>query len=289
MRFTKPSDHFQAALDLKHIKPQDLPKPSRIDEFSRLYSVRLGNTTLITGYPSSGKSYFILNMQMGLSVAYGWKHLCYTPEMGDPEEITITMSEILLGKRAYQMTDTEFASSLNFLDEHFKIIDVDKTPTMVELCKEVTEANEEMKQRGMCYHTFSIDNLNDLNHGTIAGTQDIYFEQQHVEFNRTAKANKMHGFLSAHPANPKPEDIAEPPSPFKIKGGSAHWSKGQSIISLMRKEDNLTVKIFKIKPRIVGQTGEFQLRIDQNRNTYFMYSPIMNQYFFEQHIPKDPF
>ena len=270
----KPSDFFIKICEIRATRPDDIPKAGSLPDINDHYGVKLGNTTVITGYPTCGKSYFLINMQVALSVKYGWKHLIYTPEMGEVEEVVLTIIEIVAGVRSWKLTDTHISSLMPWIDEHFTIMDFENTPTMQDICEEA------IKQAGK-YQTFSIDNMNDLSH-TIVGTMDIYFESQLVMFNRAAKKAKMHGFLTAHPRNPEPNDITSPPSPDKIKGGSAWWSKSQSIISLMRLGDLFTIQFYKIKPRIVGKQGKIEIKVDMDRNTYYQPHLGKFQYMFNQ-------
>lgn len=269
----KPSDYFVQVCELRKIRPETLPKPGLLPLLNDHYSVKLGNTTIITGYPSCGKSYFLMNMQVALSSLLGWKHILYTPEMGDPEEIVTTLLEIVSGVRSWSITEIQIANLMPWIDDHFKILTFDQTPTMEECLEAVIHEGKAQ--------TFSIDNLNDLSH-TIPGTQDIYWEQQLVRFNTAAKRSKMHGFLTAHPKNPEPDQLTRPPAPNQIKGGSAFWSKGQTILSLMRMGDAFTVQAYKIKPRIVGKQGVMEFKVDMNRNTYFQYHTGREQYMFGQ-------
>lgn len=271
----KATDCFVDITDRRKIRPEDLPKAGRLVALNEHYSVKPGNTTLITGYPGSGKSYFVLNMQVSLSVQYGWKHLLYTPEMGEAADIFLTIVEIISGVRSWRLDDRNIADLLPWIAEHFDIYEPVATPTMDAYCKLVKE------NKGN-YNTFSIDNLNDLSHTMPGGTQDIYWEQQMVCFNQTAKASGMHGFLVAHPRNPAPDELSQPPSPDKIKGGSAFWSKGQNILSIMAQGDVLTIGMLKAKPRIAGKRGSFEIRADFDRNTYYQYHVGGPLYMFDQ-------
>lgn len=227
------------------------------------YTCRLRNTTIITGYPSSGKSFFAMNLQAALSIKHGWKHFLYTPEMGNADEIYLTIFEIITGLQVgYGLTETVISDYLPWVNEHFMVFEPDTVPTMTDLTKLVHEAKGEFD-----INTFSIDNLNDLRHN-IVGTQDIYFEDQLLTFNNTAKADNVHGFLLAHPAKPSPDDLDLPPPPNLIKGGSAFWSKGQTIISLRDADNYLHVAIYKAKPRYVAKKGDFMLNKEYKRSTY---------------------
>lgn len=227
------------------------------------YTCRLGNTTIITGYPSSGKSFFAMNLQVALTSRHEWKHFLYTPEMGSASEIYLTLCEIVTGLQVgWGLTEDIIAQILPWINDHFFVFEPDASPTMMDLTAYVVEAKKEFG-----IHTFSIDNLNDLRH-SIVGTQDIYFEDQLLTFNNTAKSTPTHGFLLAHPAKPQPDDIGTPPPPDRIKGGSAFWSKGQSILSLRDAGEHLHVINYKVKPRYIGKRGEFFLTKEYRRNTY---------------------
>lgn len=231
------------------------------------YTCRLKQTTIITGYPSSGKSFFAMNLQAALTSKYNWKHILYTPEMGNADEIFLTLAEIITGMSVgYGLTEKMIDRVLPYISDHFFVYEPEAAPTMHDLTKFMSESKREYG-----FHTFSIDNLNDLRHN-IVGTQDIYFEDQLLTFNNCAKYNDIHGFLLAHPAKPQPDDMNTPPAPDKIKGGSAFWSKGQTILSLRDSDPYLEVTIYKAKPRYVAKKGNFLLNKEYKRSTYSHYS-----------------
>lgn len=248
-----------------------------IEVFHEHYRCRLKQTTLITGYPSSGKSFFAMNIQAGLTSFHSWKHFLYTPEMGTAEEIYLTIAEILTGVNVgFGMNENILYQILPFIHEHFLVFEPESNPTMESITKDIAKAAEE---HGI--NTFSIDNLNDLRHN-IVGTQDIYFEDQLLLFNNCAKNNNLHGFLLAHPAKPQPDDLNHPPTPDKIKGGSAFWSKGQTILSLRDCEENLQVAVYKAKPRYVAKKGDFMLQKEYKRSTYSHYHVGRKVWMFPQ-------
>lgn len=256
---------------------------SDIEEMNDLYTSKLGHTTLITGYPSSGKSFFALNLQCSLYRKHGLKHFIYTPEMGTAADIYLTLIEIIYGaNRGYGLTQAMVDSILPTVHESFFVFDPENSPTMEAITKEVAEGKEKCG-----YHTFLIDNMNDLSH-TITGTQDIYFEQQLLFFNLCAKNNNLHGYLLVHPGKPAPDDLSYPPTPDKIKGGSAFWSKGQSILSLKADGDALEVACHKAKPRQVAKKGSVFMRVDFKRNTFFKPGENGNTYFFKQEDRPEP-
>lgn len=250
---------------------------SDIQEMNELYSSKLGNTTLITGYPSSGKSFFALNLQCALYRKHGLKHFVFTPEMGNAANVYLTLIEIIYGvNREYGLTQNMVDRLLPLVHESFFVADPESSPSMEKITKEIADNKS---KHG--YSTFLIDNLNDLSHN-ITGTQDIYFEQQMLLFNLCAKNNNLHGYLLVHPGKPQPDDLTYPPTPDKIKGGSAFWSKGQSILSLKADEGVLEVACHKAKPRQVAKKGSVFMRVDYKRNTFYKPGENENTYFFKQ-------
>lgn len=261
------------------LKPQNFRgmEVGDIHELNEHYTARIGNTTVLTGFPTSGKSYLALNILIGLTMKRKCKHFIYTPEMGSPAEIYLLIIEIITGLRVgHGLTEAIVIDLLPIVSEYFYVYDPENTPNMDTLCNAVKIAKQETG-----IHTFLIDNMNDLSH-QIQGTQDIYFEGQLVTFNRTAKAARVHGFLLAHPRNPRPEEINICPSPDQIKGGSAWWSKAQNILSISRNEATLTVTVFKAKPRGTAKRGVFEIYLDMDKNTYYGFSGTSRMYLFDQ-------
>jgi len=94
-----------------------------LDQF---YKIRPTNTTIIYGYPASGKSEFALQMLVGLS-AKGKKHLIYTPETGNAAEIFCEIAHSLTGKTfdkrfSNYISEAEIYRVQNHILEHFTII-----------------------------------------------------------------------------------------------------------------------------------------------------------------------
>jgi len=229
------------------------------------YTVRKGNTTIITGYPTSGKTSFYLNLLMNLTKKFSHRHLIYSPETGTADEIYSELIFMHTGKtfnkqHGNAITEKEVYNSLPFIHEYFKIIEpeeTDNTPdNFYELCKEGFKQFE--------INTFGIDNWNDLEHDirTRGGSISEYLKYEIPRFNRFAKTNNAHGFLLAHPRNPElgaPKPLP-PPRPDQIEGGSLWYAKAQSMLVVHRNWDDpndytTLVKVEKAKPKIVGKKG----------------------------------
>lgn len=275
----RPNSLFNEVSKIRKLKSSDLPKAGRIADLNNHYSVMPKNTTLLTGYPSSGKSYLLLNLQMALSRIHGHKHVIFSPEMGAPEWITLKLINIYAGKWAGGMNDMQVSQCMNWLQEHFVILSCDNTPMLKDIEEGIKEAKSLLGDIG----TFSIDNLNDMKHVINTPTYDMYYEPWMLEFNNIADRHNTHGFLTAHPLTGGGIDTSVPPKPDRIKGGGAFWNKGYNILSWARDGEHGTLAFYKIKPEIVGKFGEINMHCDFNRYTYFKQDNFeRRQYLFEQ-------
>lgn len=225
---------------------------------------------------------------MALSVKYNHKHVIFSPEMGDPEWVMLTMVEIAAGKSARELSESQVSAVMNWLQDKFLLLTCDHTPKLPDIAKDLKEANKMMGK----INSFSIDNLNDMKHD-FNGTNDIYYEQWILEFNGLANAHNCHGFLTAHPlSSGNIDDMMVPPEPRRIKGGGAFWNKGYNILSLARENEYCRLAFYKIKPRIVGKMGAVDFKVDFKRSTYCMTEGFQDKYLFPQleitpALPKD--
>ena len=92
-----------------------------------LYSIKPGSTTYLIGSPFSGKTQFLLQILVNLSVMYDWKHVIFTPESGLPEEIFAEIASIYTGKAFYnhyisRMSELEKYNALNWFSEHLRAL-----------------------------------------------------------------------------------------------------------------------------------------------------------------------
>lgn len=243
------------------------------------YTVQLGNTTYISGYPTVGKSQFTFQLQCNLTNLYDWKHVIYSPETGNVEDIYAELVHCLTGKTldktyANYISEKELFDALAYIKSFFKVIDQDDKPSTLESWYEcVKELHKEFNIK-----TASIDNWNDIEH-EISKRGNIISEYLKLElpkFNTFAKKLGIHGFMLIHPKNPQlsGKEPPPPPTPFMLEGGSLWPAKGRNIIILHRdlmdyKNTVVDVVIHKVKPKIVGKKGNIQLHFAPAFNCYF--------------------
>lgn len=252
------------------------------ESLDRLYSIKAGTTTIIYGYPTSGKSQFLLQTICSLS-QQNKKGMLLSPETGTAAEIYAEIIHCLTGKTFYptlnySITEQDLYRVEPFVQDYFKVVEIEeKSLTPAEFC-EVTK--EGIKDYGIFYSAF--DNWNDLSHD-IPSREDLYIEQAIPMFNRLARKEQIHLFGVWHAKNPQlngKSPYPEAPSPFEIKGGSAIYSKSMNLICVHReyeqhgegwKQTNTAqVIVHKVKPKIVGQKGMAKLDFDPYQNAYYV-------------------
>lgn len=247
----------------------------------KLYSIKAGTTTIIYGYPTSGKSQLLIQMLCSLA-CQGKKSLIMTPETGTAAEIYAEIIHCLTGKtfrqtQNYTITEMELYNIIPFVKDYFKVVDVDeKSATVDEFC--------ELTKEGIKDHsifTSSFDNWNDLQH-VFENREDLYIEASIPQFNRLARKEQIHIFGVWHAKSPSLQSgdkFPKAPSPFDIKGGSAIFSKAMNLIGVhrdyeehaegWRQSDQVNIITSKIKPKVVGEKGSCKLRFDIYRNAYY--------------------
>lgn len=257
-----------------------------LDQF---YKIRPTNTTLIYGYPASGKSEFALQMLVGLSAKIkgkAKKHLIYTPETGNAAEIFCEIAHSLTGKtfdKRYSnyITESEIHNVKDHIDKYFTIIDDDDSKGLT--LEHYEEIVKQVKIDNKGLDCTLIDNFNDLEHNAsdlinIASYLPTFIKS----WNRISRQNKIHSFMVCHARNPnglKSGELPKAPSVYEINGGSAWFAKGQSMIcvnrpyeeknGMMQQSNIVDIDIKKIKPKQVGKRGTVILEFDFAKKCYY--------------------
>lgn len=261
------------------------------------YSPKLGGTTYIYAAPFSGKTEWWFEILVSLSELYGMKHAIYSPETGSPEEIAAELISKVARKPFYnspyyqRMTEAEFYRHLDWVDNHFFIIDPkDKDLTIDEFYTQVDELEAEFDVK---IHTTTADPFNELRHEIGAdGRQDLYIENKLGLVRRNAAHKNRHNVLITHTSqqellnatNYKGEQVFfnPPPHPSKLSGGLAWNRKAMNLIALWRPpagcndatgqrygDNEVHVIIQKFKPKGTGKRGTVKFFYDQETNRYY--------------------
>lgn len=243
------------------------------------YSVKAGTTTIIYGYPTSGKSQLLIQILVSLA-SQGKKSLVFTPETGTASEIYAEIIHCLTGKGFnnslnYAILEHELYKVIPFVKDYFKVVEIEEKSINPAMFIELTK--QAIKDYGIFASAF--DNWNDLSHN-IESREDLYIESILPMFNRLARKEQIHIFGVWHAKNPDiSKGMPRMPTPFDIKGGSAIYSKAMNLIGIHRlyeetaegyKQTNTAELYFaKIKPKVVGKKGHAKLEYDFYQNCFY--------------------
>lgn len=270
---------ISARLNDLYQKGQDRGYSSGFKGVDPYYRVKLGCTTYITGIPSHGKSQFLFDMLMNLSINEGVKHVLFTPETGETHDVWIKLIEMYTRKRfskhgyigEHQMSQKDLSLATGFLSEFFRVIDPMESSTSPQNFLEFAESI----QQDFPFQTLTLDPWNELDHDfTIkAGREDKYLEFTLGEVRRASRKMQIHTFLVAHPRT-KLRNAAgdyDAPTAYEISGGAPWYSKAESIICVHRPDemiDSTEIIIQKAKPAIIGKKGKATLNFNIKTGRY---------------------
>lgn len=264
---------------------------SVLDEF---YSVKLGCTTYIMGSPYSGKTEFWFEILINLSEFYGWRHVIFTPETGTKEEIVAELCHKYKRKQFFKnqpdaMTDAERYDAMNFLNEHFTIIDpMDQSVTVAQFYELVDKIEQ---AEGLRYHTTTIDPFNEMAHdfSKDEGRQDLYIERILGDVRKNARSTQRHNCIITHCRDQQPVTkdgltYFPPPTARDYAGGQAWFRKGLAMIAVWRppvglndengkpyEENESHIIIQKSKPKGVGKRGIARLYWDWKASRFYQH------------------
>lgn len=242
-----------------------------VDEF---YTVGLGQWTVVTGNPGSGKSEWLDALLVNLAEGGGWKFAMYSPENYPTETHLAKLCE----KRARKpfnkgpterMTEKEFSEAAFWvMDNFFWLTPEMKTPD--ELINTALEADIGEKKLGVV-----LDPWNTLEHvrGSMCETDYISFIL--TEVTKLARSANAHVWLVAHPAKiQRNKDGTRPvPTPHDISGSAAWYAKADNIITVHRDQveqgQEVEIHVQKVRFKHNGHPGLATIRYDKVTGRYF--------------------
>ena len=273
------ADHDQLALDVKVLYAAGgLPKGSSsgwpsIDE---IYRVGLGQWTLLTGLPGSGKSEFLDAMMVNLAKRESWKFMIYSPENWPLQLHVSHIVEKYLGKAfnpgpTARLNEDDLDDALAWMKAKFWFAKPER-PEMASILK---EAEKGISGGGSWKLGVVIDPWNQLEHYRPAGmTETEYVSQTLTWIIEWVRAANCHLWLVAHPSKlQKTKEGKLPiPTPHDVAGSAHFWSKADNCICIHRDQSagsqEVEVHVQKVRFRHIGHVGLATLRYDRVTGRY---------------------
>jgi len=235
----------------------------------RIYTVAPGQMTVVTGYPSSGKSNWVDQMMVNLAKNQDWKHaICSFENL--PEVHITRLMEIYTGKQFFEgkdrMTEGERQAAFNWVKEHFLFIDSsgEEPSTIDSILSRARAAIKRMGCRGLVIDPY---NYIDVSRDTTE-TENISAMLTKVQ--KFCKAHDMHTWFVAHPSKINRSGMEQPrPDGMAISGSMAWWAKADCGVTIHRGDGHeVEVAVWKCRYRWVGSQGETSLMYNVRSGTY---------------------
>lgn len=243
----------------------------------KLYTVAPGQMTVVTGWPSSGKSEWLDAMLVNLA-RQGWNIAMFSPE-NQPVRLHIAkMLEKWSGKPfsagpTPRMTLDEVSEYSDELGQHFCYMAVESgalSPESV-LAAATDYLSVTVGKRGLV-----IDPWNELEHWRPPGLSETEYISKTLSLIRNwARNNETHVWIVAHPQKLRRDDGGKlpVPTPDAISGSAHFWNKADCAITVWRDLGNLEsheVKIYvqKVRFKHIGRTGVIELKWDRVNGRY---------------------
>ena len=234
----------------------------------QIYTVVPGQMTVVTGYPSSGKSNFVDQLMVNLAQSQDWKFALCSFENA-PEIHISRLIEIHLRKRFFEgrnrMSEDEFKRGLDWVNDHFTFMTSESSEpaTIDSILARAKVAVARTGIRGMVIDPY---NYIEMDRSTSETDAISYMLTRIQAF---AKSAGVHVWFVAHPAKmvrsgndlPRPDGMA-------IAGSMAWWAKADCGLTVHREEKNTQIAVWKCRYRWVGTQGETVLEYDKVTGTY---------------------
>lgn len=233
-----------------------------------IYTVVPGQMTVVTGYPSGGKSNFVDQLMVNLARQEDWKFALCSFE-NSPEIHISRLMEIYKEKKFFngdnRMSDDERKESFKWVDDHFTFLTSESAEpaTIDSILARLKVAVSRTGIRGAV-----IDPYNYIE-TTRDATETETISAMLTKIQAFAKSYGVHVWFVAHPAKMQRSGNELPrPDGMSISGSMAWWAKADVGLTVHRQEFHTEIVIWKCRYRWVGTQGEMKLQFQKETGTY---------------------
>lgn len=235
----------------------------------QIYTVAQGQLTVVTGYPSSGKSNFVDQLMVNLGKSDDWKFAICSFE-NQPEVHISRLMEIYKGKRffdgSHRMSSDEKDEAFSWVENHFMFLDSETVePSSIESVLERAKvAVVRMGIRGLVIDPYNyIENKSGM-------AEHEFISSMLTKIQSFAKYYGVHVWFVAHPSKITRSGMDLPrPDGMAISGSMAWWAKADCGLTVHRGKDNVEIAVWKCRYRWIGTQGETHLGYNKVAGTYF--------------------
>ena len=252
------ADDVREELELLFEKGLQKGAVLNMGELDDLLSVEVGRLMVVTGIPGDGKSEFLDEIAVRLSLHYDWRCAWFSPENFPVTLHHPKLMEKLTGKRFMKgiMKPMEFDAAVGYLSHNFFDI-LPEEGYRVDTILEKAEAL--VRRKGI--RVFILDPYNCLEHQIPQGQSETQYISEFLEKLRSfARRRQVLVILAAHPIKMKKDPVSGKfpvPTMYDISGSAAFFNKADFGLAIERdRAQGVTrVHVQKVKFRHLGQPG----------------------------------
>ena len=251
--------------ELEALFEKGLQKGATLDmgDLDNLLSLEVGRLMIVTGIPGDGKSEFLDEVAVHLSLRYDWRCAWFSPENFPVTLHHPKLIEKLIGKRFKKgtMTPMELDAAVEYLSRNFFDI-LPEEGYRVDTILERAEAL--VRRKGI--RVFILDPYNCLEHQIPSGQSETQYISEFLEKLRSfARRRQVLVVLAAHPTKMKKDPVSGKfpvPTMYDVSGSAAFFNKADFGIAIERdRTQGVTrVHVQKVKFRHLGQPGVASFR-----------------------------
>jgi twinkle protein len=273
-KLVSPKDKLESLTDLwdKGLPPGFKTGWPSVDQ---LYTVVPGQLTIVTGWPSSGKSEWVDALLVNLA-RQDWRLAYFSPENMPVELHIAKLMEKFSGSPfgdgpTKRVSKKDLAEWAEHISQHMRFLaPMEGSLSAQDVCKHTEDWLTLGGPSGLV-----IDPWNELEHwrpGNMSETE--YVSKTLSEVRQWARRTGVHVWIIAHPQKMKREDgILPVPRPDMISGSQHWWNKADACITIFRdftKPDasEIEVHVQKCRFKHVGKIGIAKLKYDRITGRY---------------------
>jgi twinkle protein len=232
----------------------------RFDEYLRFFP---GELTIVTGVPSHGKSIFLEQLSINLTINAGWAFGVFSPESFPVAMYILRLIKKITGKQVIPkwISEADMGKMKDWLMDKFNIIYPENEHHFLETILE--KARQLVLRKGI--NGLIIDPWNKIESNLPNNYNEGKFvNEQLSKIIKFCQQNGVHAFLVAHPTK-MPKDKQghfEVPNLYSISGSANFFNMTQNGFTVYRNsETGLTeVHIQKVKWEHLGKKGMIEYR-----------------------------
>lgn len=242
-----------------------------IPSFNELLTFDPGYLTVVTGIPNHGKSEFLDQIMVDLSVKHGWRFGIFSPENYPLQLHFSKIASKIIGESFNKMEDHKVIQAMDYYRDNFMYI-VPEEDNSVESI--IEHAIQLVKRYGI--NGLVIDAWNKLDHD-FSSNETTYIGKQLDLIINFAHKYGVHIFVVAHPTKMQREKGNGPylvPTLYDMAGSAHFFNKSHNGISVYRHffEDGTSspeVFVQKVKFKHWGRQGSSALQYDIESGRFY--------------------